>query len=361
MDQDDAITHNAKQARLNPVTIAKIDRLMGKPLCALLTLARRVVGYVRPASQPPAIRKILFIKMIEQGATVLAYRSLLRAVELVGRENVYFWVFAENRAILDLMDVIPAENVLEIRSKSLWSFASDVIRTLFRIRKIGIDATVDMEFFARAPAILAFLTGAKRRAGLHRFSSEGPYRGDLLTHRVQYNPYLHTAVAYYQLVESLNADPEERPLLKRNLSHIDARPPRFVARPDELGSMRQLIGVQDGRRIVLLNPNASDLLPLRKWPIERFIELGKKILDEHDDVMVVITGAESERVVAEQLVREIADDRVKSLAGHTTLRQLLVLYCIADALVTLKDGNLNELPKRTEALHGLLDLAVGLN
>jgi hypothetical protein len=27
----------------------------------------------------------------------------------------------------------------------------------------------------------------------------------------------------------------------------------------------------------------------------------------------------------------------------------------------LKDGNLNELPKRTEALHGLLDVAVGLN
>ncbi|MEA3210765.1 MAG: hypothetical protein QOE70_3822 [Chthoniobacter sp.] len=27
----------------------------------------------------------------------------------------------------------------------------------------------------------------------------------------------------------------------------------------------------------------------------------------------------------------------------------------------LKDGNLNELPKRTEALHGLLDVHVGLN
>ena len=28
---------------------------------------------------------------------------------------------------------------------------------------------------------------------------------------------------------------------------------------------------------------------------------------------------------------------------------------------TLKDGNLAEMPKRTEALHGLLDVAVGLN
>ena len=27
----------------------------------------------------------------------------------------------------------------------------------------------------------------------------------------------------------------------------------------------------------------------------------------------------------------------------------------------LKEENLNELPKRTEALHGLLDVAVGLN
>src|SRR5437867_7886328 len=156
-----------------------IDRRVGKPLCAVLTGMRklgRLVGGRTRADAP--LQKILFIKMAEQGATVLAYRALCRAVELVGRENVYFWVFAENREILDLLDVIPCENVLTVRSKTFGVFVVDILRTLRRIRTLGIDATVDLEFLARAPAILAFLTGARRRAGLHRFTVEGPYRGD---------------------------------------------------------------------------------------------------------------------------------------------------------------------------------------
>jgi ADP-heptose:LPS heptosyltransferase len=326
---------------MNPQTIGKIDRLLGRPLCAALTIMRRAAqllsGRATPDDSPP--RKILFIKMIEQGATVLAHQSIQRAVELVGRDNVYFWVFEENRAILDLMDIIPPENVLPIRAKKLRTFAVDVIRTLLRIRRLQIDATVDMEFFARAPAILAFLTGARRRVGLHRFTSEGPYRGDLLTHRVQYNPYLHTAIAYCVLVESLLADPRERPLLKRDLSQLQIRPPRFVPRDEDLAAVRSLVGA-DGRRLVLLNPNASDLLPLRKWPTERFVELGRRILAEHQDVQLIITGASGEQRSAERVADAISPDlqRVVSLAGRTSLRELLALYCIADVLVTNDSG-----------------------
>src|ERR1700761_1599552 len=140
--------------------------------------------------------------MIEQGATVLAYRALATAVAKVGAENVYFWVFEENRPILDLLKVIPEQNVIVIRTGSAMRLMFSMIGTLWRIRKMGVDATVDMEFYSRASAILAFLSGAKRRVGLHRFNSEGPYRGDLLTHRIQYNPYIHTAIQYHLLVEA---------------------------------------------------------------------------------------------------------------------------------------------------------------
>ncbi len=43
---------------------------------------------------------------------------------MAGRENVYFWVFASNRAILDVLDLIPRENVLELRSDNLFILAS---------------------------------------------------------------------------------------------------------------------------------------------------------------------------------------------------------------------------------------------
>ncbi len=46
-------------------------------------------------------RNILFIKLAEQGSTVLAAAAIQRAVDMVGRENVFLAVFAENRFILD--------------------------------------------------------------------------------------------------------------------------------------------------------------------------------------------------------------------------------------------------------------------
>jgi ADP-heptose:LPS heptosyltransferase len=282
------------------------------------------------------------MKMSEQGATVLAYRAILRATELVGREHVYFWVFAENREILDLLSVIPAENVLTVRSDSFVVFLLDVIKTLVQIRRLAIDATVDLELLARAPAILAFLTGARRRAGMHPYTLDGPYRGDLLTHKLWYNPYLHTARSSYLLVEALLADPSDTPLLKIPTPPVDLRPPRLTLHEGHRNQVRTLIerllGETVTSPIALLNPNASDLLPLRKWPTERFVELGRQLLARHPGLILVITGAPTERKDAEELTRAIGSRQAVSVAGRTTLQELLTLYTLATVLVTNDSG-----------------------
>jgi len=198
-----------------------------------------------------------------------------------------------------------------------------------------------MEFFSRASAILAFLSGAHRRVGLHRFTAEGPYRGDLLTHRVQYNPFIHTAAAYYLLVEAIDADPSQVPLMKTPIPRIDFSAPRFEPGAAETAKVQAIVDRLAGRAvhrpIVLLNPNASDLLPLRRWPTERFIELGKRIIADFPEVTLGITGAPSEAEAAEKIAREISPSAL-TLAGQTTLRELIVLYTMADVLVTNDSG-----------------------
>jgi ADP-heptose:LPS heptosyltransferase len=327
---------------LNPYAVRRLDAWLGKPGCFALTVLRRAVGLVRPAktfNKPP--KNILLIKMIEQGATVLAYRAIARAVEKVGRENVYFWVFENNRFILDVLKLVPPENVLVVRTTHPLLLMWDLLRTAFCARRLGIDATVDMEFFSRASAILAFLTGAQRRVGLHRFTSEGPYRGDLMTHRVQYNPHLHTAAAYYMLVDALDADPKQIPLMKTAVPGIDFSAPPFRPSDDETDRVRAILDRVAGHKVesplVLLNPNASDLLPLRRWATERFIELGKRILANHPYATIAITGAPDEAGAAEAIARQIGPAAV-SLAGHTTLRELIVVYTLADVLVTNDSG-----------------------
>ena len=72
---------------MNPSTIRWLDQNIGVPLCFFLTLHRRLCRLGksgRSAHKRPA--KVLFIKLIEQGSTVLAYPALKKAAELVGKD-----------------------------------------------------------------------------------------------------------------------------------------------------------------------------------------------------------------------------------------------------------------------------------
>src|SRR5262245_58176832 len=98
--------------QMNPHTIRTIDYWFGRPICFLLTLFRS--SFSAKTHRP---KKIMFLKFIEQGATVLAYSAIKRATEIAGRENVYFCVFENNRPILDILYIIPSENIIIIREK----------------------------------------------------------------------------------------------------------------------------------------------------------------------------------------------------------------------------------------------------
>src|SRR6266436_5138966 len=92
-------------------TLQRTDRWIGAPLCAILTLLRKIFESAGPPG-PRQVQRILFVKFAEQGSTVLAYPAIRRATGMVGRENVYFVVFEDNRFILDVMEIIPDGNVI---------------------------------------------------------------------------------------------------------------------------------------------------------------------------------------------------------------------------------------------------------
>ena len=320
--------------------LQKIDRWLGVPVCFLFTCLRRIFGGAAPPADPPS-RQILFVKLAEQGSTVLAQAAIRRAVEMVGRENVFFVVFAENRFILDVLDLIPVANVFTIRAGSFGSLVASTWETLRHIRRRKFEAAIDLEFFARLSGAFCFVTGARRRVGFHTFYGEGPYRGDLMTHRLLYNPYHHTSTTFALMVEALRADPAQLPTFGMHPREAvgDTSSAEFRSRPEEVDAVRAMVRPLAGDApLILLNANASDLLPLRRWAPERYVELARRLLDTWPEVRVVMTGAPAEAGAAELLVSRIGSDRCFSLAGKTTLRQLLILYTLAELLVTNDSG-----------------------
>ena len=326
-----------------PVRISvlqRADRWLGIPVCAVLTLVRLLLEPTLRAFRGQ-IKRILFIKFAEQGSTVLAYPAIQRAVKMVGRENTYFAVFEENRFVLDLMKILPQENVITVATNSLPALFITTLRAIIRWRKLGIDAVVDLEFLTRFSAILAFLSGAKSRVGFHTFFGEGPYRGNLMTHRLLYNPHLHTSQMFDTMVEALSRDP-------RTLPTLDFTPPanqtfpKFSPLPSDAAEVRSLLKEEnaglDSALLVLLNPNASDLLPLRRWPPSRYVELARRLLAAYPQLLIGFTGGPCEAGTVNRLARDVGSSRVIPLAGKTTLRQLLVLCSQSEILITNDSG-----------------------
>jgi ADP-heptose:LPS heptosyltransferase len=321
-------------------TLQHTDRWIGAPICALLTLVRRITE-ITASRVRPKIRRILFVKFAEQGSTVLAFPAISRAVSMVGRENVFVVVFEENRFILDVMEIIPGENVITISTHSPIALLAGAFRAISRARKVGIDAAVDLEFLTRSSAIFTFLTGAKSRVGLHTFFGDGPYRGDLMTHRLLYNSHLHTSQLFDAMVQALTRDPVTLPTFDFT-PPADQTFPKFRPSPREGTEIDELLRRENpslgSAPLILLNPNASDLLPLRRWPPPRYVELARKLLEHYPELFIGFTGSPAEAAAINQLAKAVGSNRVLPLAGKTTLRQLLVLYMRSAILVTNDSG-----------------------
>ncbi len=332
---------------VNIATMRRVDAWVGTPLCYALTAIRKGLGLFssqRPqrGSTEGPVERILFLKLAEQGSTVLAYPAIHRAVEKVGRENVYFLVFEENRSILDAMDVVPRENVIAIKATSVIGTMINSLAAIRRMRSMKFSVAIDLEFFARSTAIFTFLSGARARVGLHAFSGDSPYRGDLMTLRVPYNPHIHTAQLFRGQVEAIDHPPELFPAFDLVPEPLNQLPHgSLVSTEDERDQVRSILETVTGRRdprIVLLNANCSDLMPLRKWDQPNYLKLAKRLIERDTELFIAFTGAPNEAPAVEELLTQIDSDRVVSMAGKTTMRQLLVLYELCEILITNDSG-----------------------
>ncbi|MBP7518460.1 MAG: glycosyltransferase family 9 protein [Desulfobulbus sp.] len=323
-------------------TMRRIDRWAGIPLTFLLTRLITLRDRVRrPATRAP--RNVLCIELSEMGATILAEPAMRKLRDRLGCE-LHFVIFAKNRPSLDILASVPADHVFTLREHGLLPLLTDTLRFLRWTRRRHIDTVIDLELFSRCTALLAGASGAAIRVGFDNFHGEGLYRGGLLTHRVLYNPHLHIAKNFVSLVNALLPGENTLPAAKMEVNDEEIRLPLVASAPEERALVRQSIHARapfydpGHHRLVLINPNASELLPQRRWMPERYVELIRRIVAEDDDLLVLVTGAPAEREEAEAMCARTGSDRCVNFAGALTLQQLPALYTLARLMVTNDSG-----------------------
>jgi ADP-heptose:LPS heptosyltransferase len=163
-----------------------------------------------------------------------------------------------------------------------------------------------------------------------------------MTHRLVYNPHLHTAQLFTLMVEALGLPGERFPACDLVAPRPSHELPRFEPALREVEELRSLVhGGSPGSELpphIVLNANCSDMLPLRRWAGENYVDLARRLIARYPELRVVFTGGPEEAAPVEKLARAVGSERCLSLAGKTSLRQLLVLLGLSEVLVGNDSG-----------------------
>ena len=323
-------------------TMRQIDYYIGVPLCFLGSIFQRLVRLlIKNNIMPP--KNVLFIELSEMGSSILVDPAMRKLKKETGAD-LYFAIFQKNKPSLDLLGTVSNDNIYTIREHNLFAFVIDTIKFFIWTRKRKIDAVVDLELFSRFTALLVGFSGAPYKIGFHAYYNEGLYRGNFLSHKVSYNPHIHIAKNFIALINTLLSSREEIPYSKTLIGNEEISLAKVNIGIEQRETIQDIVlnctseFNPEKNKIILINPNASELLIQRRWPQPNYVRLIKMILDKCSCALVLITGDPREREEAQLLKENVQNDRCINFAGKVTFAQLPSLYSVSEFMVTNDSG-----------------------
>lgn len=318
-------------------SMRRLDYWLGIPLCVFLSGLNYIPKILRlKKKEKHRVKGALFIKLSELGAIILSYPLLRRVKEEYSLEEIFFITFKKNQEVFKLLkNIIPDRNILVIRDDSIRVFIFDTLKIIARLRRKRIDIVFDLEFFSRFSAILTFFIKSDKKIGLFRYTFEGLYRGNFLTHRIQYNPLSHISKTYLSLVQSIKKGIQNTPNLDEQINDEEITFPKYESNTEIRLRMERRLeksGISSSNKLFLINPGEG-ILPLREWPLGNFILLSRRILEGANNYIIIV-GTEGVAAKGELLLKALNTPKAISLIGQTTLEELMELFGLSAALIS---------------------------
>jgi ADP-heptose:LPS heptosyltransferase len=165
----------------------------------------------------------------------------------------------------------------------------------------------------------------------------------LLNRNVSYNAHIHIAKNFVALVDAAFTSAPQLPYLKQEIRSEDIQIRQVTVTDESLNAVSEKIKnlwstYKRGDKILLVNPNASEFLPQRKWPLNYYTQLIKIILERHPDYLILMTGSPQEREEIDSIARAVSNPRCLNFAGQVAFHQLTALYHLSHVLITNDSG-----------------------
>ncbi len=263
------------------------------------------------------------------GSILLASPMIRCLKENCKNAQLVLLTFAENKKFAEQLGLF--DEVIALRTSSIFVFAFDVLRLLTGNLKPSFDVIFDLEFFSRFSTIISYLCGAKCRVGYYLPKI---WRGNLLTVPVHFNPHKHVSEVFSAQLSPFGL----------NVTDYSLTAPQIE--PNAIKSVKSFLEnnhIYKDDLLISLNVNSSSLCLERRWPLENFRELILFLLS-YDNVKIILVGSPSEKEYVDGLYTSLADSekkRIVNTAGLFSLDKLVALLKLSDLFVTNDSGPLH--------------------
>ncbi|MBV9949555.1 MAG: glycosyltransferase family 9 protein [Myxococcales bacterium] len=307
-----------------------LDSAVAAPAAWCFNVAARAAGRLVRRDHQVAegeVRTIVVVKLLGMGSIIQA-TPLLRALKTRFPEaRLVFITTAGHR---DLIERLPSiDEAIYIDDRSVAGMARGAAAAVAGLLRRGVDLYFDLEVYSAATSILGLIGLARNRYGFYRTSAR--FKNGIFTHLVYFNVRMPVSRIYLQLHLASGGTEQDATALG----------PISITPDDLRGADARLAdaGLPAGAGYLVINPNASDLLLERRWPMASFVatidELARR--GHH----VVLVGAPSEAAYVGELEAALpasARGRVANLAGKLTLGQLFAAVSRASCVITNDTG-----------------------
>ncbi|HUU41094.1 MAG TPA: glycosyltransferase family 9 protein, partial [Desulfatiglandales bacterium] len=306
-----------------------LDRYAGKFIISVLVIINFILGFFslkrRKNPYPEKVETILISKYFGLGSIMNSFPLLNVLKNHFIHPYMIFITFERNREIFDITGIV--DEVITIRNYSFIRFVLDSLKAILRLNRIGIDISIDLEFFSKFSMIMSYFSGAHVRVGFFSYFNN---RSALLTHSAAFNHYKHISRAYLSMGEKIG--------LKVPESGYSISLPKQDGQV--IKELNEIIENYTHLPIVTINPNASTLCEMRKWPDDRYVELLDRLMEKYPEYLYVLIGSKAEFDYVESIYGHCRfhDGRLRNIAGKTDLKHLLALLDESELLISNDSG-----------------------
>jgi ADP-heptose:LPS heptosyltransferase len=312
-------------------TRALADRFIAWPLEFLFNILARLLGATMHRDHtmtPQNTRKIVVAKLVGMGS-ILQATPLLRSLKRrYPQSQITFVTLKSNRGLVELLEDV--DQVICMDDSGLVPMAITTLRTIISLAKLRADVYFDLELYSAFASLMALWAVTRNRVGFYRRSTR--LKNGVYTHLVYFNTRMSVRQLYLQLGRVVGAplpeDDRTGPIRLRDSDQISLN-----------AKLEMLPGWGSSQRFIVVNPNASDLLLERRWPVDYVITAIERLTREGFNLVLVGSRGEADYVagIVARLSVE-AKRRVFNTAGLLTLGELLSLLNTAACVLTNDTG-----------------------